>query len=382
MLKAINLIVNSARNQPPFFVLGFDPDYIVRAIEQHFKSLAPQGFEHEDRFGQEYLKKMVTLSVSVPKPKPEKMRELLARIDSESAASSIPPEEPPEFIQRVAARIREIPAWGWRLAAAIACAGAIALGVAATLSPRSTHTPSIETQGGAQQVSSATGVTEIAMPAIEEIPGRPKWWLWGIPAAMALLMTGLLIGSTRPTMAERSYLREPHDSEEFQQAIDRCINLLPSNPRDLVRTVNLMRMEYLLQSSPQAPFSGKPLSEWECVSYTLLQQRRPWMFDSDALEAKVIPGLRAAGRSLRPDEFYSRISMEGKAGAEVARDIAFLQQTNGSSRSDGICSHLVDPAKLQRYADLNRYSSNGGYRPDWNWQSEPAPENPTKSDRG
>src|SRR5262249_23275584 len=80
VLKAINLIVTSSdENNRSFFVLGFDSDYIVRSIEQYFRSLAPEGFEHQDHFGQEYLKKMVTLSVSVPKPRPERMRDLLAK---------------------------------------------------------------------------------------------------------------------------------------------------------------------------------------------------------------------------------------------------------------------------------------------------------------
>jgi hypothetical protein len=380
VLKAINLIVTSAdETNRSFFVLGFDPDYIVRAIEQHFKSLAPQGFEHEDRFGQEYLKKMVTLSVSVPKPRPEKMRDLLARIDSESAESPIEPKPGVGFMRLLVAQAREVPAWGWRLAAATACAAAIALGVAATLSPRSARVATVRIEGGTQELSSTTGVTQIAMPAIKENSSRPKWWLWGIPAAMALLMTGLLIGSTRPAMAERSYVREPHDSEEFKRAIDRCMNLLPSNPRDLVRTVNLMRMQYLLQSSPQAPFSGKPLSEWECVSYTLLQQRRPWMFNSDALEAKVIPALRGARSSPSPGEFYSRISIDGKTGADVAQDILLLERLQRPNRNDDI-SHLVDPNKLQRYADLNRYSANGGYRPDWDWQGDPVSEKPARAE--
>ncbi len=372
VLKAINLIVTSSdETNRSFFVLGFDPDYIVRAIEQHFRSLAPAGFEHEDRFAQEYLKKMVTLSV--PKPRPERMREMLARIDSDSiAAGAVKPTSAMTFWSRIAERVQEIPAWAWRLAAAATCAALIAIILIGRIAPHSiVSPPTLEMSGASAPSRGGTGVTEIEMPKIVQAVGRPNAWLWGIPVVMAILVGGLLIRSTRPPLAERAYLREPHDSEEFAKAIDRCFELLPSNPRDLVRTINLMRMEYLLQSSPQAPFSGKPLSEWECVSYTLLQQRRPWMFDSVALEDKVIPDLKTVQPVAKASKFYAKVSIGSNQGSDVGQDIARLEEKMLLERNGAMLSHLVDPAKLQRYADMNRYSANGGYRPEWNWESEP-----------
>src|SRR5262249_39543243 len=190
------------------------------------------------------------------------------------------PSQPAQSLRlRIRDQIQAIPAWGWRLGAAAICAGGIAIGIVASLSPHSSGRPTVETTSGNVTVAPAGNVTEIVMPKIAETPGPAKWWLWGIPGGMILLMGGLLVRGLRQPVVERSYLREARDSEEFRQAIDRCTDLLPSNPRDLVRTINLMRMEYLLQSSQQAPFSGKPLTEWECVSYTLLQQRHPQVFD-------------------------------------------------------------------------------------------------------
>jgi hypothetical protein len=373
VLKAINLIVTSAdEGNRSFFVFGFDQEYIIHSIEQHFRNLAPEGFERTSQFGQEYLKKMVTLSVSVPKPQPEKMRDLLDEIDTDAGGASQVLELPKRsLIETVAARVQTIPPWGWRLAAAVTCAAMLAIVVAGTLTPHSVKQATVTVSEATQASILNAGQNVIVMPQIFETSGRPKWWLWGIPGVMMVLMAGFLFRSTRPSILESSYLREPHDSEKFSRAVDQCMDFLPTNPRDLVRTINLMRMEYLLQTSPQAPFSGTPLSEWECVSYTLLQQRQPWMFASATLEGKVIPYLRSAKPPVKTDEFYSSISFDEHVGSDVARDIAKLQQKISKESNGAMLSHLIDPDKLQRYADLNRYSANGGYRLESRWQPEP-----------
>jgi hypothetical protein len=266
VLKAINLIVTSAdENNRSFFLLGFDQDYIIHSVEQHFRSLAPEGYAQDRQFGQEYLKKMVTLSVSVPKPTSEKIRDLLYEIDSTAKGESpAAPLTPPPLKDRIATQLQEIPSWGWRFAAAVTCAAILAIAIAGTLTPH-TARRSDAVSGVAQAPILSAGPTPISVPAIVETAGRPKWWLWGIPSVMAILLAGFLFRSMRPSPLERLYRREPRDSEEFKHAVDRCLDLLPRNPRDLVRTINLMRMEYLLQTSPQAPFSGTPLSEWVCV---------------------------------------------------------------------------------------------------------------------
>jgi hypothetical protein len=359
VLKAINLIVTSADEAGrSFFVLGFAQDYIIRSIEQYFRNLAPSGFEHEEQFGQEYLKKMVTLSVSVPKPNPAQMRELLADIDSANAGE-LPPattEAIQSWMQQAVARFQNVPVWAWRLATSLAFSAIVAVAAAGMLNEKyPVRTPPTRAVTNVTPVEPAS-LNVIEMPTLKVMPGHVMWWLWGIPAAMAFLAGGLLIASTRPSLVERSYLRQKPDSDEFKDAVERGVDLLPSNPRDMIRTINLMRMEFLLQSSPVAPFFGSPLTEWECVSFTLLQQRRPWMFESLALERKIIPDLKSAAPPVNPEDFYSKISFDAHVGADVAGDIARLQRSGGSVQ------HFVDPVKLQRYADLNRYKTDDAYR--------------------
>ncbi|MBX6321519.1 MAG: hypothetical protein IRY94_06820, partial [Rhodospirillaceae bacterium] len=103
VLKTINLIVTSQEGAGrTFFVLGFDPRYITRSVEVHFKELAKAGDLVQGRFGQQYLKKMVTLSVSVPTPSRDKLRALVEQLEAErvAAARAAAPPRPPAARQR------------------------------------------------------------------------------------------------------------------------------------------------------------------------------------------------------------------------------------------------------------------------------------------
>lgn len=106
-----------------------------------------------------------------------------------------------------------------------------------------------------------------------------------------------------------------------------------------------------------AGVSPTPLNEWECVSYTLLQQRHPELFDPACMQT--VLGQLGNGGGATPQQTYGQaqalIEIDA-AVAPIANDIDRLEKAGGS------VAHLGDKNKLQRFIDVNRYVLDVGAR--------------------
>jgi KAP family P-loop domain len=358
VLKAINMIVTSSDEAGrSFFILGYDQSYIVRAIELHFKELAEMARARGERFGPQYLKKMVTISVSVPRPTPDAIRSLVEGVDREDARRE---GENAGAATKLAEWINSAPTRMAQMATVIAAVGifAVVLSLPSTTPPAPQPPP--PTNQRIEPGPSGEGQV-VEMPPPPTLPSSsPAWWQWLFPAGVVLLAGAVLVRVTRMPEVEEAYRREPKDSTGFLTGVERCKELLPLNPRDAVRLVNLMRMEFLIQESEQAPFSGHPLGEWECVSYTVLRNHDPIFFDPNYVQEKVIPALTGKhDSSADPPGFYREIGSAPNAGtpANGADLAAAMDQL---IKAGGHLHHMLDPEKLRRYVEVNRFIADGG----------------------
>jgi hypothetical protein len=329
VLKAINLIITSGdETDRSFFVLGYDLGYILKSVEVYYKDLAKSEVVHGENFGIQYLKKMVTLSVSVPMPTKEGIENLLKGIDNKGEADTA-------GVEAVGGKwwleLKRIP---WQLAADIAFLLALVL----ILTPffrgsKKQSAPAIAPPHLAQSVN-PTASTVIQMPEVAGILPNPiPWWMWSLPLIGMIAVLAVAGYKSGSETVEESYVREPEDSPRFRKALEQCAPLLPTNPRDLVRMINRMRMEFLVQNSDRSPFSRPPLDEWECISYTLVQQRHPRFFIPLSIAQNGAPSL---------------------ADAEITSDLQTL-----ISAGAGV-AHFKDSAKLHRYVEINRFLLDDG----------------------
>jgi hypothetical protein len=172
-----------------------------------------------------------------------------------------------------------------------------------------------------------TTSTVIQMPEVAGLLPNPiPWWMWSLPLIGVIAVLAVADYTARSETAEEAYRREPEDSPRFRESLKQCAPLLPTNPRDLVRMINRMRMEFLVQNSARSPFSGLPLDEWECISYTLMQQHHPHFFDQLLNDKNEIPSL-------------NNIAIATTQALTAAGDLA----------------HFSDAAKLHRYVEINRF---------------------------
>jgi hypothetical protein len=372
VLKTINLIItNSAGAGRSFFILGYDAKYILRAIKTYYRDKSDP---NDARFGPEYLKKMITVSVSVPVAQPDEIQSMVAALDGADAADTAPATtQRPRGIgaqwqalraqwTTLPARLQKTPKWIPRFALAlvtIILVGALVRQTEITQQPIATAAPTQNAPVSAPVDDSEVPTLpfpEVEAPADDAL----SWWFWLPLGGLALAAAVLLQLTSRPDPAEPAYRREQADSERFRTAIDRCAKLLPSNPRDVVRTVNLMRLEYLLlaaevdagtpTSAAQRP-RVPPLDEWECVSYTLLQQRHPHLFDPASMKAvldDLISATAPCDAAVVYDAAAARLE-DASPNGSVGSDIATLAEAGGQ------VGHFTDTAKLRRFLDVNGY---------------------------
>lgn len=212
---------------------------------------------------------------------------------------------------------------------------------------RATTTPPDTASGAAGSSSNqsprplpASGRETIEMPSptppIDLFSGA-LWW--AIPALLLLSAATALYVANRPALIEAAYRREPKDSAKFVNAVAWCKDLLPKNPRDAIRMVNLMRMEYLVQESDKAPLDGTPLDEWECVSLTILEKRHPAAFQRLLMELD--------GPAANNGNGVDRFGLNGDAA--LARDVSDLRNAGGDT------SHIDSIDKLKRFVGVNRF---------------------------
>jgi KAP family P-loop domain len=91
VVEAMNQIFNSAREHRCVFVLGLDRDIVATNIKVAYAATVEQLCKDRkdlgERFGYEFLAKLVQLSVSIPEPAPAAMRTLLEKVTGNTTAT-------------------------------------------------------------------------------------------------------------------------------------------------------------------------------------------------------------------------------------------------------------------------------------------------------
>jgi KAP family P-loop domain len=113
VIEAINQIFNSAEGRRCVFFLGMDRDVVAASVEVAYSDtveyLKARSSPLADAYGYHFLSKIVQMSVSIPVPKPESMRIMLARLTGNKIptqdSTRVTPSE--EEVQRFETRIEE-----------------------------------------------------------------------------------------------------------------------------------------------------------------------------------------------------------------------------------------------------------------------------------
>jgi hypothetical protein len=358
VLKTINLIVTSGEGGGrSFFVLGYDSKYILKSIKVHFKEFAMVEDAIDPNFAAEYLKKMVTLSVSIPSPNVDAMESLVNQIDGAQPDREQPQEEK-RRASYFSGRLQGIPDWAFKFGFAVLTVLVIMLPITfqSMLVPKGDTSGT--TQGDKNYGNFSSGGRLVSLPDFETPKPKPVGFYYWFPAMLAALIC-LFSGYrfTRLLSVDIDYRREPEDSETFQNAIKSCKDLLPTNPRDIIRVVNKMRLHYLVQSVETTAaqiaipiFEGSDLNEWECVTYVLMHQRHPKLLNTDSIENIYLPQIDLIQATLNQtlsEEDMNELPTDIK---KLVEDIKIL------SRGGRPFSHMTDPQKLKRFQSINKYS--------------------------
>ena len=351
VLKTINLIVSGDRGASrTFFILGYDPKQVIPSVELHFHDLL-KGRNADERFGESFMKKIVTLTASVPHPKPEDAAGALAgRLDPDQAG---PPEK--EVFARAQEWLRDYGDWLTRLAFAVAIIGGVVLAlhlgrVTPPPPPKNEVVSNGEKTLPPRPELEVGKVRTIAFPDLTA-PGSTAvpWLSWLTGGALVLAAAAAFARRISTPPPPEEFRRPAEDSQAFKDAINACGKLMPPNPRDIVRLMNLMRLTYLVQErDPEGKsYRGVPLDERESISLTLLQQRHPEAFAPKVLRERVIAQLGTQRPTAKgAADFYKGL---GEPFEKLAADIVVLSESKNPT------GHLVDAQKLWRFHDVNYY---------------------------
>lgn len=336
VLQTINLVITSEEGTAnAFFLLGFDRGKVLERVRQK---------NNGERDGHEYLKKMITLSVSVPQASDVGIGNLVNTINSKDPESG---DDRPWVLPRHAA-------WVTRLSmgiAMLALVASLALGGMWWLETGMFKAPSF-------------GAVPFASDS--ELGMRLLGGAVGLLVATTLL--AILFGRRSAAPADDpKYRAEAKDSKALAEAVKECLPLLPANPRDVIRLVNAMRFGYMLQSEQNLRECGMisavscVLSEAEAATLALLQYRHPQAFTADLLGTVILPLLK--DEPFTPvKNLYAQLRQAGLVPQDLCDDLDELDRRMP-------ISHFADRAKLSRFLELHRFSMDQGKQK----ESAPAP---------
>jgi hypothetical protein len=323
VLKTINLIA-TCEDGPgkTFFVLGFDWTYILKSIEMHFDRFIGKDADANGRFGREYLKKIVTLPISVPKPSPERLAEFVGALEGGrkpggGTGDGDPPEEDAGPLARATDGLRRFGRTPFNVVASLVVALTVAVAINHSLQERlSDRAPAAVSLPGTQATGESTNSPAGVEPpgaavTVTVAPAEPVGAAWSgaLGALIAVLGLGaavlVIVNLIEASRRKVAVPPEPRDSGEFVDAVRGLARMMPANPRDIIRLVNMMRVAHLVQSpaalrplstddpdpGPRDIFSGSPLPAMASTRLTLLYYRWADLLDVDKLENDLIPAL-------------------------------------------------------------------------------------------
>ena len=309
VLRSINLIVSSTEQGgcATYFMLGFDAEYIVRSVDLHFDKHAELADQRGDSFGRQYLKKIVTLGVSVPQATPDALAKLAERAGRRAGGPAAQPDWGTWLHAKLAVH-RPLLQRLSLCAAAMAGMLLLALNLAEPEPPAATdpdpagiaavqNNPAPRVDPAEQNGTAALQPVRLSAPneaATDMLPGSASGTAWSVLlAALAAAVLVYLLGKVEALAAPVP--AEPDDSPEFDAAVREHAGLLPGNPRDLIRTLNLMRVIHRIQSPSEdggaapALFDGPPMPAEDVVVLTALQQRFPTLLSTEMLAGHLVP---------------------------------------------------------------------------------------------
>lgn len=309
VLKAVNLIADRTdASGKTFFVLGFDWEFILNSIEMHFAKFTEQSDIAPREFSREYLKKIVTLPVSIPEPNMDQIGDMVSSLESNSENNLTPSKTPgiPQdsklvsilkvirrrgdyvskhhalsiatiaiFFVMVIVFFPRDPGTPGKLAdAQLNTSGGFSIHLTGEISNNGgsvvvdklilkPHTesedanssPSPQTEATSDAEGNSIDNTSIELvgptPIVSATASGPTSTVLDLLWFAALIFTGLIVVylvSQYPGLIDEENA-EPDDDGEFTDAVLELKNSLPQNPRDIVRLLNVMRLAFLLQTN-------------------------------------------------------------------------------------------------------------------------------------
>ncbi|MEE9318743.1 MAG: P-loop NTPase fold protein [Rhodospirillales bacterium] len=373
VLKSINLVINSGDGAAQtIFVIGFDQEFVLDCVELHFKEFSARSVARrkpdEENFGQRYLKKMVTLSVSVPLPPSKHILEMLEAcnpIAVPAAKEQIKGRELLAFWLRQARDRLWPPRLGartWALAMAIGLiAGAVLhfpeekemkpgtrAGTAVSVSK-----PSPETLRLPAEASVTLPLPRLTPPQYGDI-GIPPWG-WLLAAALGC---GVLIRFVPGGPSDEDTVPEERKLRPFIEQLRKCVDLLPRNPRDGVRLINSIRVGHVVQASESGWNEANPLTEAEFVTFSVMLYKHPKLFEPGFVEDILLPRLKSisSSKSMTTYQKYRVLSRLPGIDRQIAKKVvANLNSLKKSYAGNGGIDHFFDPDKVSQFIEVNRY---------------------------
>ncbi|MBO6518524.1 MAG: hypothetical protein JJ900_16690 [Rhodospirillales bacterium] len=321
VLKTINLVINSGVGADrTIFVLGYDRAYVRDCVQHHFREFlqTANSADTSEDFGNRYLKKMVTLSVSVPLPERSQILNMLSERES---ASETPRGGVGRRLNFAGFRNAGIAILGylkpfWPLPL-------IFFYIVYFLGAAPEKTGEKGTGGSGENPDPITPPEPVPdTPRLDEVypvltlpPDiAPDWLAWSILATAIFALAG----------AHLAALSEDREKEKkaadykgpFIDHLKRWESLLPDNPRDAVRLINALRVGNEIEVQGKA----KTLGEADMTLLLLLAFKKPDLFDPEKSEDGVLQKIRGLSpkgvpqddkiRGLLADEFPDAVDFD------------------------------------------------------------------------
>jgi len=343
VLKTINLVINSGVGaERTIFVLGFDRAYVRDCVQHHFREFleTAHSADTSEDFGNRYLKKMVTLSVSVPLPTRDQIFNMLSERERAAGASDVP------VFGRRGTAFTLVPAGRflkrymrplWPLPVIFA---AIWFGL-----PRAKpgKEATVTGEGGVAEtavaVSSTTNVqvTETVYPLLILPPDVTAGWLaWSFLAAAVLALVGVHWAALSDNSQEQPKAKDYKGP--FIDHLQRWAALLPDNPRDAVRLINALRVGNEIEMQD----TRRTLGEADMTLLMLLAFKNPDLFDPACTDGGVLEKLHAARSN-------------GRQESDAVRDL-LAAEFPGTDDFDPMTIQIFgDVSKVARFMELHRY---------------------------
>lgn len=387
VLKTVNLISTApAGAGRTFFVLGFDWHFVTSMIELHFKELIEKHGDKGTDFAREYLKKIVTLSLSVPEPSRQRLADLAQQRGNNPKAAQ--PAQPGrmqrlgDFTKRAGATLQAflvrpinwliIPAVIWGLVLAwdsaemqdwrgIAESADTSVQPELTFNPLRPVTPGSSPAGLIDQLpalADAIGPAEQAAVSGGTSVSAADLAIFGTAGFFGLILLAWLAVLAGGVQQRRAAPPEPEDPLALENAVRQISDHLPRNPRDVVRLVNLVRVAYLLQAAgdgdddAMAPrenlFTGTPFTAEESVRLSL------WYYQhARVIDAARINDLMTDGSTDLFTAVAGRVGEERK-NPEEGRDGWYQELLDSIIDVPGLRDDLRQSDKLDRFLEIYR----------------------------